>query len=377
MIQRLKDELNQRSIDGSLRSLVNYNGLVDFASNDYLGFCKSNVVAEEANYIHDNSTNGQSPQNGSGGSRLLTGNSDFYLEAEKEMALFFKSDGALTYTSGYAANLGLLSAILKRNDNVFYDEYSHSSIKDGIRLGYAKSIKFLHNNLEDLENKLLRASGEKFVVVESLYSMDGDFAPLQELCELCTKQHAHLIVDEAHASGVYGPNGEGLVVQHGLEKSVFARIHTFGKGLGSHGALVAGSNDLVDYLINFSRPFIYTTALPAYNVAAMLAGIRLSSKAKNERVSLFSNINHFRETAQNLGLNIMNSSSQIQGLVVPGNKQIVDLSESLRELNIDVRAIKSPTVPAGKERLRICLHTYNTKEEIEILLNGIHDHLNE
>lgn len=373
VLSRITKELEQQASNSSLRKLVSYEGLVDFASNDYLGFNNSTEFGELSQKFLFSL---QEFSHGSGGSRLLTGNSKFYPFVEKELAKFFKAPAALIFNSGYSANLGLLSTILKRNDTIIYDELCHSSIRDGIRLGLAKSVKFAHNDLEDLEQKILKTEGVKFVVIESIYSMDGDLAPLKNIIDICKNHNAQLIVDEAHASGVYGDFGQGLVASQGLEKNVFARVHTFGKSFGSHGAVVLGSNKLIEYLINFSRTFIYTTSLPPINIASMLTGMELSSKSNQLREKLFDNIEYYKNCATELGVDCLESDSQIQGIIVPGNKKVSEISDYLREKGFDVRAIRSPTVPTGSERLRICLHSFNSKKEIKELLQNIKNYLN-
>ncbi|MBL4654010.1 MAG: aminotransferase class I/II-fold pyridoxal phosphate-dependent enzyme, partial [Flavobacteriales bacterium] len=249
--QTLSDKLENRKGENALRSLKTVNGLIDFSSNDYLGFARDFAVLNHSVGV-----------GGSTGSRLLTGNSIEAEELEAFIAEYHNAEAGLLYNSGYDANIGLLSCVPQRGDTVIYDELSHASIIDGIRLSRAESFKFKHNNLEHLETRLKSAKGNVFVVVESVYSMDGDFSPLQELINLKQKFDFNLIVDEAHATGLFGKKGEGRCVELGIQNEVFARVHTYGKALGCHGAIVLGSETLRSYLINFSRSFIYTTALP-------------------------------------------------------------------------------------------------------------------
>ena len=244
--KKLINKLNYRKEEGTLRSLSSFEGFIDFFSNDYLGF--SNL-----DYLH-------SKIGGSKGSRLISGTSSFVLELEKSLAQKFNSESALIFNSGFDANLGLLSSVLQRSDIVIYDEFVHASIRDGIRLGNAKSYAFKHNSTLDLRTKLERFGKGVYVVIESLYSMDGDIAPLNDIVALCNEFEAYLIVDEAHSGGTYGKNGVGLISEFNLDHQIFAKIITFGKAFGCHGAVVLGSNLLIEYLINFSRPFIYTTA---------------------------------------------------------------------------------------------------------------------
>ena len=228
-----------REKEGLLRKLSSENNLIDFSSNDYLGFARSdelkNIISSEAGALNFK------PKTGSTGSRLLTGNTKYAEELECFIAQFHKAEAGLIFNSGYDANLGLISSAAKKGDVIFYDELSHASIYDGARLSKSESFPFRHNDLNHLEERLEYFSEKKyencFVIVESVYSMDGDFSPLKEIAALCEKYNANLIVDEAHATGVFGSKGEGKVVELNLEKKVFARVHTFGKALGCHEQL--------------------------------------------------------------------------------------------------------------------------------------------
>jgi 8-amino-7-oxononanoate synthase len=361
--------LRERAEAGSLRVLSVRDGLVDFSSNDYLGVARS---------LRDP---GQSGPDGAGqlargstGSRLISGNSEWHERAEAELAEFYGAEAALVFNSGYDANLGLLSGVPSRGDTIVYDELSHASIRDGVRLGLARSFSFRHNDLADLELKLEEAArrggtGEQFVVVESVYSVDGDLAPLTEIAEICATHGAHLYVDEAHATGVFGPSGKGLVAAGGLEASVFARVHTFGKALGSHGAAIVGSELLRHSLVNFARSFIYTTALPPDSIERIRHVHRACERLDDDRDRLFRLVEYFRERSRQLGIpECLPRPGPVQILGVAGNHRARGVSDALREAGLDVRAILAPTVPAGQERLRVCLHSFNTVEEIDRLL---------
>ena len=254
---QLLEELVKRENENSLRALKSTAG-IDFSSNDYLGLAFSIPLQEKIKQAVSEA----SKQLGSTGSRLLTGNSSYTEELENTLANYFKGEAALLFNSGYSANTGLLSCIAKREDTIVYDQYCHASIRDGIKLSTSKSYGFKHNDLEDLSKKLANAKGNRYVVVESIYSMDGDFALLKEIETICKLNKALLIVDEAHSTGICGKNGEGYCVQEGI--ATFARVHTFGKAAGYHGACIIGSAKLKEYLINFSKPLIYTTALPPH-----------------------------------------------------------------------------------------------------------------
>ena len=249
----LEKKLRQRNEQNAFRQLKPANGKTDFCSNDYLGI------------VHNNLLNEKLPpglKTGSTGSRLLAGNYGLIEAAEKQIAAFHKADAALIFNSGYDANVGILSSIPQKGDTILYDQLCHASLRDGIRLSFAQSFSFGHNNMAELEKKLTTASGSIFIVTESVFSMDGDFCPLQQLIHLSKKYNAHLIIDEAHAIGVIGEKGEGLCQQENVQHEIFCRVYTFGKACGCHGAVVVGSQQLKNYLINFARSFIYTTALP-------------------------------------------------------------------------------------------------------------------
>lgn len=353
----LYKKLQERKEQNAFRQLKLPTGKIDFCSNDYLGIVKNKLL--EGNQSQDFS-------HGSTGSRLLTGNHFLTEDTERSIAAFHDAETGLIFNSGYDANVGLLSCVAQKGDSIIYDQLSHASIRDGTRLSFAQGFSFAHNEPEDLEKKLLQAGGNIFVVTESIFSMDGDIAPLKEIIELCGNYNAHLIVDEAHATGIIGNNGEGLIQHLGLQLNCFARIHTFGKALGCHGAIVVGSDALRHYLINFCRPFIYSTALPESSIMAIRNAYELFPKLDDERASLERLITRFQTTATDNRKLL--SSTAIQGIIVPGNEAVKKISDSLQENNLDVRPILYPTVPKGSERLRIVLHSFNTDTELDQLL---------
>jgi len=366
-------KLEQREQNNSLRKLSLANNLVDFASNDYLGFSKSESIFKET---HSYLIHHKIIQNGATGSRLLSGNHIVYQDAENYIAKFHQSESALLFNSGYDANVGFFSAVPQRNDVILFDELAHASIRDGIQLSNAKSYKFQHNDFEDLERIILKLSTSNqqpltiFVVTESVFSMDGDTPNLEELVQICDKHNCYLVVDEAHALGVFGDQGEGLVQMLGLQDSVFARLMTFGKGLGCHGAAILGNQKLIDYLVNFARSFIYTTGLSPHSVATILVAYQHLKTEKEALKKLRENVIHFNQEKNQLGLNplFVRSKSAIQSAIIPGNQKVKNSASLLQEKGFDVKAILSPTVPEGQERLRFCLHSYNSKEEISEVL---------
>lgn len=363
----LSAKLAQRNGANSLRKLPAPNNLIDFSSNDYLGFSKSSQIFEQAHhYLLENKI----VQNGATGSRLISGNHNLYRETENYITAFHQAESAIIFNSGYDANVGLFSSVPQKGDMILYDEYIHASIRDGIRLSNAKAYKFSHNDVADLERLLKKAYNENsendiYVVTESVFSMDGDSPDLEKIISLTGKYNAFLIIDEAHALGVMGKKGEGLV-----QNKIFARIVTFGKGLGCHGAAILGSSQLKEYLVNFARSFIYTTGLPPHSLATILTAYNYLNNNFSERELLNNNIGFFSSEVKRLSLNgiFIKSESAIHCAVIPGNEKVKNISSVLRDNGFDVKAILSPTVPQEQERLRFCLHAYNTKQEITDVL---------
>lgn len=357
----LRQPLRQRREEGTFRELRLVEGLVDFCSNDYLGLATGTQMSETvATLIHEKKLSA-----GSRGSRLLAGNYPAIEEAETQIAAFHEAESGLLFNSGYDANTGLFSCLPQKEDMVIYDQLIHASIRDGIRLSRARAFSFLHSDLVDLEKKLAQDAREIFVVVESVYSMDGDQAPLRQIAAICRKAGAHLIVDEAHATGVIGPKGEGLVQQEGLQSQCLARVHTFGKALGAHGAIILGPSVLRDFLINFSRPFIYSTALPPAALTAVSAAYQLFPNMSDERAQLKKLIEQFQHAK--LPFPLLEGSTPIQILLIPGNERIKQVAEKGREKGLDIRAILHPSVARGSERLRIVLHSFNTSAQLQLL----------
>ncbi|MCC8425843.1 8-amino-7-oxononanoate synthase [Mucilaginibacter sp. UR6-11] len=363
----IRARLTARQQAGSYRSLKPENSLVDFCSNDYLGFARSSVlknnIAAELNK--------HSSLNGATGSRLISGNLVYTEFLEREIAALFNSEAALLFNSGYDANLGLLSSLPQRGDTIINDELIHASIIDGGRLSNANRYTFKHNDLVSLEAKLQRAKGIVYVVIESVYSMDGDTPPLAEILTLTEKYGANLIVDEAHAVGLYKT---GIVTNLGLQDRIFARTVTFGKALGCHGAVILGSNLLRQYLINFARSFIYTTAAPFHQLAGIKAASDMLINEAIETEQLRKNIALFKQAIKltaDSPCNLIESDSSIQCIVLKSSQKATDTAAELQRAGFDVRAIVSPTVPQGSERIRICLHSFNTTGEINLLAHKI------
>jgi 8-amino-7-oxononanoate synthase len=365
--KKLQSKIQERRKDGSLRSLYQREDLVDFASNDYLGFAGRDEEPSE------------NLPAGSSGSRLISGNHPLYSKAEAIVREFHMAEAALIFNSGYDANLGLLSAILQRGDYIFYDQNVHASIRDGIRLGNAKAYKFVHNDLESLQKRIQQVlpggilpDGEVYVITESVFSMEGDGPDLGALAGFCREQNYRLIVDEAHAAGILGPEGRGEVAAQKWQDAVFARLVTFGKSLGCHGAAVLCSPELREFLINFSRSLIYTTALPPVSLMAILKAYERmqGDPGKAAREALFKNMQLFTSLVGDLGLSeyMVPAKAAVRCCEIGGNSRVKSLSEELRLAGYDVKPILSPTVPRGRECLRFSLHAFNTEPEIREVL---------
>lgn len=368
---RLLSLAQERAERGSSRCLAEFPGGIDICSNDYLGLAK--LLGDPARLSEIVSLL-EGPL-GATGSRLVSGHTALHDQLEESLARFHRTEAALLFGSGYEANVGLLSSLASRADTIVYDEFIHASMRDGIRLSHARSFSFRHNDLEDLRVKLMQARGECYIAVESLYSMDGDLSPLKDLCRIANEAGAHLIVDEAHATGVYGLQGEGLVVELSLEDHVFARVHTFGKALGFRGACVVGPQALREHLINTARPFIYSTASDALSLEIVQVAYKLNSGAQPQRTALKKLIydwNRYRSEVE--GLSFLPSESAIQGVLIPGNQSVTQMEGILRTHGFFARAIRSPTVPTGQERIRICLHAFNSIEQLRRVIDIMQTH---
>ena len=347
-------------------------GDIDFSSNDYLGFSKNETIFSRAGEILKDY---KLEQNGATGSRLLSGNHALYQTSETLLAETHQVESALIFNSGYDANVGFFSSVPQRGDLILYDELIHASIRDGIQMSHARAYKFRHNDLGDLKKKIKSWSKPDqhdvtiYVVTESVFSMDGDSPQLKEMADICEKFGAKLVVDEAHALGVFGI---GLIDTLRLRHAIFARLVTFGKAMGCHGAAILGSAQLKSFLVNFARSLIYTTALPPHAVATIIAAYEQLLHTKNTAMDqLNENIRFFDQKAAFLDLksSFIPSKSAIKSIIIPGNNRVKTLSRKLKESGFDVKPILSPTVPKGQERLRFCLHSFNLEKEIHEVLN--------
>lgn len=370
--KKLADKIKFRSRQNSLRSLPEAQGSIDFSSNDYLGFARLQVLESKIKKILAASDY----KTGATGSRLISGNHSLYTLAETEIAEFHEVESALIFNSGYDANIGFFSSVPQKGDVILYDAYIHASIRDGIKMSNAEAWKFKHNDLDDLTKKIKLATKKfdiVYVVTEAVFSMDGDSPDINKLVECCQAQNCLLVVDEAHSLGVLGQAGEGLLKQHNLQNKVFASIVTYSKALGGHGAAILGSGQLKQYLVNFARSLIYTTALPPHSVAGILAGYQLLKENQLPFQQLRKRIGYFKALVKELGLEaiFLESHSAVHSAIIPGVNHVKEIAHELQTNGFNVKPILSPTVAEGSERLRFCLHSYNSEQEIASVLNRL------
>ncbi|GAB5034881.1 8-amino-7-oxononanoate synthase [Nannochloropsis oceanica] len=421
--------LEKRARIGKLRELPETTRLVgaaDFTSNDYLGLARCPELAKriqaEAARVEAVSRAKGGPFIGATGSRLLSGTTWYHIEVESWLANFFRRESALVFNSGYDLNLGLLACLTRPGDAVLFDELIHNSSVMGLRLGAWHHHKqqqqqrrqeqlfqkgeeqqhqpirpwvFRHNDVQDLEARLKEAratlgpAASLFVAVEAIYSMDGDLAPLTRICDTAARHGACVIVDEAHSTGVVGEGGRGLVCREGLEghPALLCSIHTFGKALGCHGAVLCGPKVLRDYCGNYCAPFIYSTAASFHSLASMRQAAEFQQGEEGERrrsilthlVSIFKNVvgEALAEREEQESCRLLPSPTPIQAVLVPGNTRVSAMATALQTAGLDVRPLRPPTVPEGRERLRVVLHSHNTEGEIQALTRGLVDFLEE
>jgi 8-amino-7-oxononanoate synthase len=342
---------------------------VSFCSNDYLGLAEHPVLHQAVVQAVQNAA-----RVGGTGSRLLSGQTEGWRNLEEQFAQFAGTEAALYFGSGYAANMGLLSALVGPDDVVYSDVLNHASLIDGMRLSGARKVIYPHLNLSALEESLRQDAGapwRRVIVTESIFSMNGDVAPLKEMAALAERFGAVLIVDEAHATGVHGEGGRGLAVQSGVLPQVLATIHTCGKALASAGAFVCGPTVLKDHLINHARTFIYSTAMPPYFAEQVAAALRLSSGMDSERQTLLKRASGLILALRNNGFDTEASASQIVPVVMGKNEDTLQAAAHLQRDGFAVRAIRPPTVPAGRGRLRLSLTIRIAEKELKRLAESL------
>lgn len=366
--QRILAELADLESQSQLRHLETVNG-IDLNSNDYLGLSTDSRMKQAILDAIE-----AAPRVASTGSRLLSGHDDAWTALEKDFAQWVGAEAALYFTSGYAANIGLLSAILRADDVVFSDSANHASLIDGMRLAKCRRVIFPHLDLNALEGELRwshSGSGGRFIVVESIFSMDGNRAPLRELAALAARYQAELIVDEAHATGVCGPDGRGCVAEAGLSGRVLATVHTCGKALAAAGAFVCGSQALRHFLINRARTFIFNTALPPYFAWQVAAGMRIAATMETERARLADLSSFLKNELLQNGFETAGSDSHIVPVVLGANDIALAFAANLQARGYAIRAIRPPTVPVGTSRLRMSLTTKLTQPMLADLVGAL------
>jgi len=364
----LKKGLRALEERSQLRSLAEIQG-VNFCSNDYLGLAEHPELRALVVQAVE-----RAQRVGGTGSRLLSGQVEAWRQLEEEFAKFAGTESALFFGSGYAANVGLLSSLVGKDDVVYSDELNHASLIDGLRLSGARKVIYPHVDLNALEESLREEVGapwRKVIVTESVFSMDGDVAPLAQIAEIANKYSAAIIVDEAHATAVHGPGGRGVAADARIEPQTLAVMHACGKALGSAGAFVCGPAVLKEHLINHARTFIFSTALPPYFAKQVGAALRIASGMEQERRELAQRALRFTSSLQAQGFDVGGSTSQIVPVVLGKNEDTVNAAEHLQRDGFAVRAIRPPTVPEGRARLRLSLTIKIPESELNRLVNSL------
>lgn len=372
-----EDEL-ERELEGlsarGLRRRLALSAGIDFSSNDYLGFGRDAELAQAIAGRIAAAAERHPAELFAPASRLLRGETGLHRDVEERLARFKGTEAALVLPSGYQANVALLGAILGPNDCVLSDELNHASLIDGLRLSGCRRRVVPHLALAAYEAALAEpaASGRTAVVVESLYSMDGDASPLVALAEMCERYGALLVVDDAHAAGLFGEaRGSGLVEAHGLERRVAASVTTFGKALAVSGACIAGSRTLIDWIVNRARPFIFSTAVSPVMLCAIAASLDHLASHRGRGVTARSRAARLRHRLAELGLEVALSDSPIVPVVLGSNERALAIAAAVQANGFDVRAVRPPTVPAGTARLRISVHADHTEAEIDAVAAAI------
>jgi 8-amino-7-oxononanoate synthase len=357
-----------RSVEGEQDSSVVINGkrVLMFSSNNYLGLANHPELKKAS--MDAASRYGT----GSGGSRLISGNMEVHLTLEKELALFKGTERALLFNSGYHANIGAISALVGEGDVILSDELNHASIVDGCRLSKGEVRIYKHADMNSLKEMLRRSSRfrKRLIVTDSVFSMDGDIAPLPDIVDLAEKYSALVMVDEAHGTGILGKNGKGAIEHFGLDGRVDIQMGTLGKALGSFGAYIAGSEDLIHYLVNKARSLLYTTALPPSVCGSALAALKILGEKPELVNQVKNNANYFRKGMRDLGFSIPESETPILPLVLGDPSTTMNMAQGLFDKGIYVQGIRPPTVPDRTSRLRITLMATHTKEQLDLGLRA-------
>ncbi len=356
-----------RTIESAQDSWVEIKGqrVLNLCSNNYLGLASHPAVKASAQAAISEWGCG------SGASRHICGNQTYHRELEEQLARFKDTEATILFNSGYQANLGIISALVDKEDAVFSDELNHASIIDGCRLSGANVVVFPHNDLDFLETSLkTHPARRKLIIVDSIFSMDGDLAPLLQLADLADRYEAILMIDEAHATGAIGPGGHGATAHFGITERVPVIMCTLGKALGSFGGFAAGDRLLIDYLLNTSRSFIFTTALPASVIAASLASLQILENDPSLPIKLQQNAGYLRRGLQQMGYDTLNSETQIMPIVVGEAQAALDMSAHLLAEGVLATPIRPPTVPAGSSRTRVTVMATHTQQDLDFALRA-------
>ena len=375
-LQKELDELKARHLyrsrkilqsPQSVEPVINGKKVLSFCSNDYLG------MANHPDIINAFKNAADEYGVGSGSAHLISGHSGEHHALEEELAAFTGYERALLFSTGYMANLGVISALCDRHSEIFEDKLNHASLLDAARLSRAKRLRYPHNDMQNLQQRLATTTAEtRLLVSDGVFSMDGDFAPLDSMADICEKNNAILMIDDAHGLGVVGETGRGIKEHFNLgAEQLPVLVGTLGKAFGTAGAFVAGSEALIETLIQKSRSYIFTTAMPAAIAAATRKSLELVEKENWRREKLQQLILRFRTGAKDLGLNLMASSTAIQPVVIGPSKKTTEMSEQLLSKNILISAIRPPTVPEGTSRLRITFSATHSEKHIDTLLGAL------
>lgn len=359
---------NELQSPQSIEPIINGRKMLSFCSNDYLGLANHPDIAEAMKQSIDQYGVG------AGASHLVNGHHREHELLERELAEFTGREAVLLFSTGYMANLGVMSSLMSRQDSIIQDKLNHASLIDGGQLAGSKVLRFRHSDMNHLDEQLSRATGKKLIVTDGVFSMDGDCAPLADIASAAKKHNAWLMVDDAHGMGVLGPQGSGLVNELGLTaQQVPLLIGTLGKGFGTSGAFVAGDQDTIDFLLQHARTYIYTTATPPAVAAATRQSLKLVKQADASRSHLKKRIAQLRQGVTDLGYELMDSTTPIQPILIGENQVALDLSARLSDAGLLVTAIRPPTVPKGTARLRVTLSASHTEAHVARLLNALAD----
>ena len=364
-----RSRLTSSSPQGA-RVVIDEREYLSFCSNDYLG------LASHPELVHAIQDAAARWGAGAGASHLLGGHSELHHELEHELARFMGTQRALLFSTGYMANLAVLSSLAGRGDVIFQDRLNHASLIDGAQLSRATLKRYRHVDMEQLEGLLQQHKGRKIVASDGVFSMDGDLAPITTMLELCRRTESLCYIDDAHGFGVLGKTGRGIAELSGGCATDYAdgyllSMCTLGKAMGSFGAFVAGSDEMIETLIQQGRSYIYTTALPPVVAAASLAALRISGAEPWRRDKLSTLVDYFRAGCQQRNIPLLPSSTPIQPVLIGNNEQVQQLAEKLQQQNLLVFAIRSPTVARGSERLRVTLSASHEQADVDILLDGL------